>query len=74
MNRILRTWQLRFDRLPKRPDLLHETLCIRSLAVDSATLLPEWLKFLACATHNGRLTLVSRTVQMLKAAATTRSK
>ncbi|KAH0791359.1 PIKK family atypical protein kinase [Histomonas meleagridis] len=66
LKRIIHTWQLRFSHLPNDPEIMHETLCIRSLALNITDLNNEFKKFLKCSIKQGKYDLANDTLNYLK--------
>jgi FKBP12-rapamycin complex-associated protein len=66
LRKIEALWRLRFEALPERPNVLHEVLCIRSIALPPSSLISEWERLLECAISHNRFELADSTIRFLK--------
>jgi FKBP12-rapamycin complex-associated protein len=66
--RLETVWRLRFEQLPARPNVLHGVLCVRSIVVDPAMLLPQWVRLLSVAIEKHHLELADSTIGFLRRA------
>lgn len=66
IDRIIKTWKIRFNELPDDPNILHELLCIRSLALPPEKLDYLWIKFLDTSICNEKNELVEHSLNYLQ--------